>query len=165
MKTSFAAGASPTRRAVLLVVAALTLSGCAGLGRGLETPNVTVSSFRALPSESMMPAFEIGLRIINPNGVALNLRGVSYTVSLEGNEVIKGVANDLPVIDAYGEGEIKLTAAANLFAGMRLISDLLRANKDTFDYSFEARLDVGRLLPDIRVTDAGSISLRGATGI
>lgn len=158
------AGPSSTRRALLLIAASMTLSGCAGFGGGLETPNVTVSSFRALPSEGMMPAFEIGLRIINPNAVALNLRGVSYTVSLEGNEIIKGVANDLPVIAAYGEGEVKLTAAANLLAGVRLINELMRSNKDSFDYAFEAKLDVGRLLPDIRVTDSGSISLRQAAG-
>jgi LEA14-like dessication related protein len=158
------AGLGPICRSLLLAAAGLTLSGCAVLRGGLETPNVTVSSFRVLPSEGMLPAFEVGLRIINPNSVALNLRGVSYTVSLDGNEIIKGVANNLPVIEAYGEGEIKLTAAANMFAGMRLVRDLLSNNKDRFDYALEAKLDVGKLLPAIRVTDSGSISLSGAGG-
>lgn len=150
----------PTRCFALLA-ATLLLAACAGIGRGYETPSVSVSSFRALPSDGMLPAFEIGLRVINPNGIALNLRGMSYTISLEGHEVIKGVANELPVIDAYGQGEVKVTAAADLFAGMRVVSDLLRENRDTFGYAFEAKLDVGRFWPAIRVTDAGSISLRG----
>ena len=47
-----------------------------------EEPTVTLSSFKAIPSEGMVPSFEIGLRIINPNSQALNLDGIVYTVSL-----------------------------------------------------------------------------------
>lgn len=148
----------------LPVVLAVLLAGCAGLGPGYETPTVTVSSFRALPSEGAMPAFEIGLRVINPNREALELRGVSYTVSLEGHEVIKGVGSDLPVIDAYGEGEFKLTAAANLFAGIRLLTDLMSSDNDSFKYALEAKLDVGGFRPTIRVRDSGRISLRPGSG-
>ncbi len=110
-----------------------------------------------------MPAFAIGLRVINPNPEALTLRGISYTVSLDGYEVIQGVGNDLPVIEAYGEGEFNLTASANLFAGMRLFSDLLKSNKDTFTYGVEAKLDIGAFRPSIRVRDGGEISLNGAS--
>ena len=151
------------RGALLLIFAAATLAGCAGMRPGYETPTVTVSSFRTLPSESMVPSFEIGLRVINPNREALELKGVSYTVRLEGHELIKGVGNELPVIDGYGEGDLTLTATANLFAGIRLISDLMRKQRDTFTYEFEAKLDIGTFRPAIRVTDTGEISLSGST--
>ena len=151
------------RVALLAIFAAATLAGCAGMRPGYETPTVTVSSFRALPSEGMVPSFEIGLRVINPNREALELQGVAYTVRLEGHELIKGVGNELPVIDGYGEGELTLTATANLFAGIRLISDLMRKQRDTFTYEFEAKLDIGTFRPSIRVTDTGEISLGGST--
>lgn len=152
------------RSTALLIALAVILQACTGMGRGFETPTVTVSSFRALPSEGAMPAFAIGLRVINPNRDALKLQGVSYTVSLEGHEVIKGVGSDLPVIDGYGEGELMLTATANLFAGIRLITDLMSRSSDSFDYKFEAKLDVGSFWPAIRVTDSGQISLGSAAG-
>ena len=107
-----------------------------------------------------MPAFAIGLRVINPNREPLKLVGVAYTVSLEGHEVIKGVGSDLPVIDAYGEGEFELTAAANLFAGIRLITDLMSRQRDSFNYELEAKLDIGAFRPAIRVRDSGQIDLR-----
>ncbi|MDH3751374.1 MAG: hypothetical protein OEU40_12330, partial [Gammaproteobacteria bacterium] len=88
--------------ALLIVLAAAALTGCAGLRPGYETPTVTISSFKAIPSEGGLPAFEIGLRVINPNIEPLELRGVSYTISIEGHDIIKGVGNDLPVIDGYG---------------------------------------------------------------
>ena len=144
----------------MLLSLVLAVTGCASLRPGYETPTVTVSSFRALPSDGGIPAFEIGLRVINPNPEALTLRGVSYTVSLEGYELIKGVAGDLPVIEAYSEGQFNLTASASLLAGIRLLTDLMSSPRDDFGYAFEARLDTGALWPDIRVGDSGRVSLR-----
>ena len=146
--------------AALLVATATTLAGCAGLRPGYETPTVTISSFKTIPSEAGLPAFEIGLRVINPNIEPLELRGVAYTISIEGHDIIKGVGNELPVIDGYGEGEFKLTASANLFAGIRLITDLMRSDRNTFKYEFEAKLDIGAFRPAIRITDANEIALR-----
>ena len=150
--------------AALLCVFTLILAGCTGMRPGYETPTVTLSSFKAIPSQGGLPAFEIGLRVINPNIEPLELRGVAYTISIEGHEIIKGVGNDLPVIDGYGEGEFKLTASANLFAGIRLVTDLMRSDRSTFRYEFEAKLDIGAFRPAIRITDADEISLRPAAG-
>ena len=147
------------RKFSLFIVPALLLAGCVGMGPGYETPSVTLSSFKALPSESGLPAFEIGLRVINPNPEALELRGVAYTISLDGHELIKGVGNQLPVIEGYGEGEFKLTAAANLFGGIRLITDLMRNQRETFTYEFEAKLDIGAFRPAIRIRDSDVILL------
>lgn len=152
------------RLTIVLVFAAVLLAGCAGLRPGWETPTVTVKAVRAIPSGGVLPDFEIDLHIVNPNREALKLAGVSYTVSLEGHELIKGVGNDLPVIDGYGEGDITLNASADLFAGVGLIRDLMSSQKDTLSYSFEAKLDPGALRPSIRVKDSGEVSLSGARG-
>lgn len=149
---------------VSLVTLAVLLQACAGLRPGYETPTVSINSFRTLPSEGVLPTFEIGLHVTNPNSVALNLRGISYTISLEGHDIIKGVGNDLPTIDAYGEGQFKLTAAANLFAGIQLINELMNGANDSLKYEFAAKLDIGSLRPAIRVSDTGHIDLRGGSG-
>lgn len=151
---------APSLRTLLIVVAAFALPACSGFGSGYEKPTVSVSSFRTLPSNGVMPNFEIDLRVINPNREALELLGVSYTVSLDGHPLIKGVGNNLPVIDAYGEGTFTLTASANLLAGARLISELMNKTNDSFKYSFDAKLDVGRFSRAIRVRETGDISLR-----
>ena len=147
---------------VLLAVTASLLSACAGMGAGYETPTVTVQSFRAVPSESGagLPSFEIGLHVTNPNLDPLELAGVSYSISLNGQKIINGVGNQLPVIDAYGEGTFTVTAAVNVLSGIRLIRSLMESTDDDLDYTFEAKLDPGAYRRKIRVTDSGSISLR-----
>ena len=152
------------RPSFAIIVITVLLAGCAGMRPGWETPTVTVKSVRAIPSQGVLPEFEIDLHVVNPNREALKLVGVSYTVSLEGHELIKGVGNDLPVIEGYGEGDITLNAAADLFAGMGLIRELMSSQKDTLSYSFEAKLDPGALRPSIRVRDTGEVSLSGGRG-
>ena len=156
------------RRLVLALGAFVLLSACVGLRPGFETPTVTVKSVRALPSTGAFPDFEIVLHVVNPNREALKLAGVAYTVSLEGHDVINGVGNELPVIEGYGEGDLTLTASADLFAGLSLLRDIMAAPGDTISYEFEAKLDPGPLSPSIRIKDAGEVSLNpsasGASG-
>jgi LEA14-like dessication related protein len=142
----------------LVSVSLLLLAGCAAFGPPWETPTVTVHSFRALPSGGALPEFEIGLEVVNPNRAALELAGVAYTISLDGREIIKGVGNDLPVIDGYGTGRVTLTASANLLAGVQLFTDLLRSPREAFEYRLEAKLDPGGLRPAIRISETGRIS-------
>ena len=146
---------------ILIVLLALSLASCATLDPNYEQPTVTLSSFKALPAEGVVPAFEIGLRIINPNSQALDLEGIVYTVSLDGYELIKGVGKDFPVIDGYSEGEVKLTASANLLTGIRFIADVMKTPGDDLEYEFKAKLDLGGLYPSIRVTEKGNIQLNG----
>ena len=144
---------------VLLVFVAV---GCAPLLPNFETPTVTLSSFRVLPGNSIVPTFEIGLHVINPNRMALKLQGLSYNVELEGFRVLSGVSNQLPVIEAYGEGDVLLQAKPDLFSTISLFTNLLNQPRDTFTFSLEALLDVGGLMPKIRVQKEGMLSLAGA---
>jgi len=144
-------------------LAALTLtvilSACATMSPDYEEPAVTLSSFKAIPSEGMVPAFEIGLRIINPNSQALHLDGIVYTISLQGYELVKGVGKDFPVIESYSEGEVKLTASANLLAGIRFVGDMMQSKGGPVEYEFKAKLDLGGLYPSIKVRETGEINL------
>lgn len=145
---------------LVLLIAFFSLSACATLQQQLEPPKVSVSSVRMLPSQSMAPRFEIGLHVINPNLVPLALKGIAYQIRLEGHEIINGVTSDLPLIKAYGEGDITIVAATDLLGGLQLVSDLLSRPRDSIRYELEAKLDLGRLLPSIRVTDSGRINLQ-----
>ena len=142
----------------------IAMFGCTGLENGFETPTVGVSSFRVLPSEGAMPRFEIGLHIINPNRTELKLEGLVYSVTLEGHKVITGVANDLPTIEAYGEGEVMLIATADLLNSIGLLATLLKSQQEKFDYELDAKLDIGRFLPRIHVVEKGEIPLQGLRG-
>lgn len=146
------------RFAMLLSTCAL-LVACAGLRPGLEAPDVRVTDVRSLPSEDIAPRFLVRLHVVNPNDVDLPLRGIVYRVSVRGRELISGASADLPLIPAYGEGDIELEATADVFGGIGLIRDLLDDGSGPVAYRVEAKLDVG-FGPDIEVTKEGELRLR-----
>lgn len=151
------------RRIAMLALLASLLAACSGMRPGYETPTVNVQSFRAVPSVTGtgLPSFEIGLKVINPNLDPLELAGVSYTISLDGQEVIKGVGSSLPVIEGYGEGTFTVTAGFDVLAGIQLFRSLMSDSDGRFDYAFEAKLDPGAFRRKIRIRDSGTISLTG----
>lgn len=150
---------SRLRLFTIVLALALLLPGCASLGPNYEQPTVTLSSFNAIPSEGMVPAFEVGLRIINPNTTPLDMVGVVYTISVAGHELVKGVGRDFETIEAYSEGEVKLTASANLLAGIQFIGDMVNNTDETMEYEFKAKLDLSGLYPSINIRETGQINM------
>lgn len=145
-----------TVSAVILLMAA----GCSMLQSGYEKPVVTITSFEAVPSQNLSPRFQIGLHIINPNRTVLDLVGISYSISLEGHKIMTGVSNQLPRIEPYGEGDVVLNAAVNLFSSIVFFTDLIRDKKtDQLEYSLNAKLDAGSFHPLIRLSKKGILSL------
>jgi len=137
----------------------LSISACAPLFSGFETPTATLTSLQVLPGDTIVPTFEIGLNISNPNRVPLKLDGMTYAVFLEGEPVLRGLTNQLPVIAAYGNEEVFIQARPDVFSTINLFTRWLNQPRDVFSYSFEAQLDVGRFIPKINIVRSGEISL------
>lgn len=117
-----------------------------------------VVSVALLPIENLAPRFAVTLRVMNPNRSDLALKGAAYTIKIEGQEIVSGVANDLPRIPAYGEENVTLNATLNWLEGLQLLDDLTRNPRQSIAYELNAKLDVGALIPAIRITDAGTLS-------
>jgi len=62
----------------------LFLQSCVSLNPNYEQPTVTITSFKVVPQAGVLPTFDIGLRIINPNPEPINVQGVVYSISLQG---------------------------------------------------------------------------------
>ena len=115
----------------IFVVLLMAMSAaCATLLFDIQQPEITVSSFRALPSQGTVLNFEIMLHIKNPNPVTLKLNGISYSASIEGHRIITGTADALGSVEANGEGEYPILAQANLVSGAALLVDLLKDPKE-----------------------------------
>ena len=145
-------------RSLLLIGVAVWLSACATLQPDFETPTVQVVSVALLPPENLAPRFEVTLRVMNPNRSALSLKGAAYTIRIEDQEIVSGVANDLPKIPGYGQEDVTLDATLNWLEGLQLLEDLSRNPRDSIESELRAKLDVGALIPAIRISDKGTLS-------
>jgi LEA14-like dessication related protein len=143
---------------ILLCLLVCLGAGCASVRPDFETPSVIITSFKPLTSESLTPRFEIGMRVVNPNATKLSLRGMSYKIFLNDNEVVAGAANDLPVVPAYGESEFKVIATTGLIEGIRFVGELLRNTSGQVTYRIQTKLDIGAMDPAIRIEKTGNLS-------
>ncbi len=148
------------RRLIFKLIAATILTGCATIPADFVQPGVAVVSVLPRDWNSFTPEFEIVLRVTNPNRRPLKLAGLFYTIHLEGNKVIEGVASDLPKIAAYGEEDVTLRATADLFGGLNLLAGLLAAPSDQIEFEFNAQIDVGAFYPMININKTGAITVQ-----
>jgi LEA14-like dessication related protein len=147
-------------RVRFVLCAVVLLAGCVTLPFDFKEPGVSLVSITPQIRNLFAPEFDVVLHVTNPNRKALDIAGLSYTVHLQGNKLIEGVANELPVIAAYGEADISLRATADLMGGISLLGDFLNQPGAQFDYEFNADIDLGTLYPMVRVQRSGVISLR-----
>ena len=137
----------------------LMLSACATLTSDVDPPKVTMESFRSIASESGTPRFEIKLRVTNPNKQPLDVAGIGYSVKIQGKELVSGVTNDVPLVEAYSEEMVTLEASLQLFQLLRLVTSLATVESDALAYRFSAKIDFKGFTPTQRIEETGTISL------
>jgi len=150
---------TPSRRFILLALGTALLAGCSGRGDvAFEPPVLSLSSFGLLPSEGKAPRIAIGLRVVNPNGTPLRMRGLSYTVALEGHRMVTGVTSRLAEVPPYAETEVELNSPIDLISSIRLFNELINTpGRQTLKYSLNARIDVDGMLAPLRLIEDGEL--------
>lgn len=145
----------------LCFVAVLMVAGCTTPGSGMIKPDVQLAYVVPQTAEAGLPGFRVGLRVINPNRDALDIRGLYVSLRLQEFKVMSGITNEPRHIEAYGEGVIEVMANASLVGSMRTLGALLANPERPLDYQLEARIDTGWWRGPVTLMDKGSIVLGG----
>lgn len=142
------------------VAVLLFLSGCASMNLDYEEPSVELTSFKALPANGFEQNFEIGLKLTNPNNFDLPFNGISYQLSVAGEELAHGVASNIPTAKAYGESRFVVPISASLFGGFKVIKALMANKGQDISYQLEAKLDIDiPFMPKLTVIQDGIVPL------
>lgn len=148
------------RHLLSLCFAFLMLLGCAATGN-FKDPQVSIKRIELAQGEqasNIVPKFLITLDVVNPNESDLKLAGLTYQLTINGERVVTGADNKLPIIKAYGQSEVVLTAKPDIFSGMSLLKAIMTNRYRTLNYRVDITLDPGKLYPNINIEKAGTIS-------
>ncbi len=151
-------GRSSTRLSVVALLVAL-LSSCALLDPAYEKPAVHLVRIEPLSSSGFEQRFRVDLKIINPNSSGLSVSGMSYTLKLNGEKVVKGVAGKIAEIPPFSETVVQVEASTNILAGLRLISSLLNKPGRELHYELATKLRSGWWPVPINIVESGEIAL------
>lgn len=97
----------------VLALSALAVSGCAGIPRNLETPEVTFVGLRAVEATVFEQRLEVRMKVRNPNSIELPVNGLDVDIELADEPFAHGESARQFVVPAEGEAEFDMSVTAN----------------------------------------------------
>jgi len=145
---------------------ALSLSGCAGLGKSLEPPKISLANIRVQEIKTFEAVFALQLRVFNKNDVPLVIKALDCDLEVNGSRLASGVTETEATIPAFGTGLVEVTVYASSLQIVSRFLHGLRASQadgkaDSIDYDLSGHLHLGgRALPGrIPFSTQGSMAL------
>ena len=146
----------PIRPALWLATVMFLMSagGCASWQPSLEPPRISLVNMTQLPSEGMETAFQLELRLINPNDVPLSLKGIDCRLEINDSTIAAGVAGERADVPALGTLVYPMTIYASasdfIILMVRLMAESGRAPEDfELIYRLKGRVFLAEGLPGL----------------
>ena len=143
----------------LLLGALLLAPGCASTFK-LEAPQLSVVSMKLQSADIFSQRLQLRLRVVNPNARELPIKGISYRIEVDGDELAQGLSDSPFVVPAMGEAEFDMQVTANL-AGT-LTKYLMRGGAPaSVDYRLVGKVALSSgFLRSIPFDERGSVKLK-----
>jgi LEA14-like dessication related protein len=139
------------RLATLLLL--LLLGGCAAFGPRLQAPTLDIAGVELVKGDLFAQQLRARVRVQNPNDRELRVRGITYSITLGGEELGRGLSGSSFVVPALGQAEFDMMVTANL-AGT-----LLRLVELPYELRGEVTLASG-VIRTVPFEKRGSLALR-----
>lgn len=143
-----------------LILILFILSDCAGLGRRLEMPRVTLSNFSVQEIKVFESVFKIEMRVFNTNDVALEIKGLNCDLQLNGKRLATGVTNIKIDIPSYETGIIPMTLYSSVLDVITVLRGLAKTEKLQYEITGRIHLGKGAIPSTIPFTATGELPLQ-----
>ena len=145
--------------ALCLTAALLLATGCASTLK-LEPPHLSVVAMKVQSADIFSQRLQVRLRVANPNDRELPIKGLSYRIEVEGDQLAEGLTDAPFVVPAMGEAEFDMQVTANL-AGT-LAKYLMRGSApEALNYRLVGKVALSSgFLRSIPFDERGSVKLK-----
>jgi LEA14-like dessication related protein len=152
-------GASVSVRALSYFFVVLGLSGCSLFVPKLEAPRLSVVDVEFQKGALWQQKLKVRMHVENPNDRMLPIKGIAYTLDVNGQEFAHGESAASFVVPALGEAEFDMNMTANM-AGT-IISLLSHGTNASVDYHLAGRISLSEgLLRSIPFDQHGTFKLQ-----
>ena len=141
-------------RAIAVCGAILTLAGCAGIGKPLEAPKITLADIRVQQSTGLETAFILQLRVINPNDIDLDVRAVSLDLEINDQSFASGTSSSPVTIPAYGSNLVEVQAYSSVIHLLKSMIGIHKTGEIAYRVQGKLRTGGNGWLPPLLPFDA-----------
>ena len=131
--------------AVILVF--LALAGCAGVGKQLDPPRISLANIQVQEVTGLETAFQIQLRVFNANDVDLNVKGIKAELEINGQPFATGVSNTPVEIPSYGTELVTITVYSSVNKMFKSIYGLKDSEELKYRLNGKLRVSANNMLP------------------
>ena len=153
---------------LLLFGILVVLAGCAGLGKPVEEPQVTLVDMQILEVKPLEAIVQVSLRVMNPNDFPLDLKGVSCKLNINGKHFATGVGDKQQEIPAFGTDIVPVTVYAStlkMFSSALALLQGVEQNQDELQsvrYELVGKIRLGGgISRSVPFESSGELSLGG----
>lgn len=140
----------------------LSFAGCAGFGKTLEPPRVTLANIQVEEVKAFETVFHIELRVFNTNDIDIEIKGIDCELEVNDRKLASGVSKVGKEIPSYGTDIIPITLYSSVLDMVRGVLDLPGKEKLKYKVSGRVRLGGGPLVPSVVPFESeGEFSLEG----
>jgi LEA14-like dessication related protein len=130
-----------------LALSALSLTGCAGFGKTLEPPRVSLADIQLEEVKAFETIFQIELRLFNTNDIPIEIKGIDCELELNGRKFGSGVSRVEKEIPSYGTDTVPITLYSSVLDMVRGVLNLPGKEKLQYKVSGHVRLSGGPFIP------------------
>ena len=123
------------------------VTGCAGLGKTLDPPRISLSNVKFQESKALETVLQIELRVFNTNDIPIKVKGLDCDLELNGKRFATGVLSVDTEIPAFGTTTVPVTLYSSVVDLFRGIIGLQKKEKLKFGVSGRLHLEGGFLIP------------------
>ena len=142
------------------IVILLILSGCAGWGKRLESPRITLSNFNVQEIKIFESVFSIEMRVFNTNDTLMEIKGLNCDLELNGKRLATGVTNVKINIPSYDTAIIPITLYSSVLDVVKVLRSLAKTEKLEYTLTGRLRLGKGAMPSTIPFKSTGELPLQ-----
>ena len=106
--------AIPRTTIIAIFVAYLAIAGCAGIGKQLNPPRISLANIRVQEVSGLETVFQIQMRVFNTNDVDLRVKGIEAELEINGQPFATGVSNTPVEIPSFGTELVTVTVYSSV---------------------------------------------------
>jgi len=140
----------------------LILGGCAGLGKPLEPPRISLANIGVQEVSGLETAFTVQLRVFNTNDVALNVKGIEADLEINDQFFATGVSNTPVEIPSFGTALVTVTVYSSVINMFKSVRGLHEAGELKYRLNGKLRVAGDNLLSTtLPFESEGRVTLKG----
>jgi len=145
-------------KTILLLYCTVILTACSLFGGYQETPRVSLVSIQPIEMGLLEQRYGLQLRILNPNDNEIPIKGLSYSIEINGHEFAYGVSRQPVTIPPFSEALLDVEVVSNLLNVPQQFQEMSGENSNSLKYRLKGKISLAKSLGKLPFNVEGELT-------